>query len=325
MAIKRKVKKSVSAKRVPKVAPVKKSISIGKIVLWILGVLVAVALLAVIYNSVTGNAVVPVTGYDLKDTVNSGWDDYLKPVLEYLVGQKVNESSIATTQDFFSMALLILVIVFSIVFVVVKKMPFFNDPSHNWLVWVISIAVSLLAVRFLTNDWLVTILLPYSTLGVAISAGLPFVLYFFLVSSLPHQKDKASLVQKIAWVFFGVIFLYLWYDRSRTSNAIALAKGAYYSIYGWTALIALAMALFGQKLANKGNAALKGEKESNSRKKKALVRKAEDLHEKQQHYKHRMDGAVVGSPEYNEAFTKHQKVTEELSKIYAEIDALGGI
>lgn len=275
-----------------------------------LGAVVLLAVLFFVYKGITGNVI---TGNVIDDPIlNSIWGG-AKPVLQYLVGYDVYTGE-DKFQDYFFMSLLILIIVFSIVFLVVKAMPFFNNDEHVWAVWSVSIAVSLLAVRFLTAEWLLTILLPYSTLGVVISAGLPFILFYFLVDKFSSDTQK-----KIAWIFFGIIFLYLYYDRTKKGSA-----DAYYAIYLWTAVLAGIMALIGQKAVDKVKKKIKGEKNEKSAKLKRLRKKFDELHEQQQHYQHARDMFPVGSDQWKDQDAKHRKVTEELTKILAEISSLGG-
>lgn len=304
-------KKKLSVKktnRPVKSIPSKKNNS-SRTLLIIAAILLVLGALYLGYKGMTGNVV---TGNAISDSVQSAWEGTLKPVLQYLLGWDVKGDATNTYQfdDFFSMALLIFLIVFSVVFVVVKSVPFFNDAEHSWTVWLITIAVSLLSVRFLTADWLVTILLPYSTLGIAITAGLPFVLYFFLV-----QKFQSDTMKRIAWIFFGIIFLYLWYDRTQTVSTIALPNGGYYGIYGWTALAALIMALFGQKTVEKVKTKIKKEKGEKEMTKAQAQKEYNKLHEVQQNLKAIMDQNGADSEDYKTANTQWIKVTKRLSEL----------
>ncbi len=238
---KRKVTKSGSKKKTSSAPKVKKSSGVLNIILWILGILILIAIVVSLYNGMTGN-VVTVTGQAVSSdpfaTLFSSIIDGAKPLLEYLLGQKFDNNTNSIYGDFFSMALLILLIVFAVVYVSLKRINFFNDLDHVWVLWVVSIAVSLLAVRFLTQEWLITILLPYSALGVVISAGVPFAIFFFIV------KDWTSkTARKFAWIFFSVVFIFLYYARSNIEY-IATSTGTHYEIYLWTALLAGLMFLF---------------------------------------------------------------------------------
>ena len=113
---------------------------------------------------------------------------------------------------------------------------FFSDSS--WVLWVVSIAVSIVSVRWIGDSEVVTaILLPYSAFGIAITAGLPFILYFFVV------KDFNQTMRRVSWIFFMVIFIGLWAMRSGDS-AVAPRVGNFAYIYLVTAGLALSMLIF---------------------------------------------------------------------------------
>jgi len=151
----------------------------------------------------------------------------LKAPLSALVGSTGTGSD--ATDIFFGKVLLIILIT-SIVYVVLSKTmtQFFSDKI--WALWIVSIAISLLGVRFLKADMIYATILPSSTFAVAVAAGLPFVLYFFLIEGFPKT------VRRIAWIFFGVIFLGLY-----TLRLPDLTSDAAKMIYPLTALLAFVM------------------------------------------------------------------------------------
>lgn len=134
------------------------------------------------------------------------------------------------TGDVFMGKVLILIILLSITYVILKQAlaTYFSD--HKGLLFLICLAVGILGTRFLNKELVQTIILPNSVLAVAITAGLPFVLYFLIVNRFP-----TGITRKIAWVFFAVIFLAIY-----TLRASELGDIAY--IYPLTALLSLAMA-----------------------------------------------------------------------------------
>jgi hypothetical protein len=311
------VKKKVTTSKSPsKILIEKKADKCCSSWIWyVLGILILLAALFFVYKGMTGNVI---TG-NATNPLQSGWENFLKPSLEYLLGWDISGDANNKYQmdDFFSMALLILIIVFSIVFVVVKSIPFFSE--NSWSVWVVSIAVSLLSVRFLSAEWLITILLPYSTLGIVISAGFPFILYFFLVDKFPHPKGKTGLLQKIAWIFFGIVFLYLWYSRTQTASTPALDDGPYYTIYLWTAIAALFMALIGQKAAAKGKAIIDNDKDESRRERDRAIRELNKLHTTEQNLQSMVDEMTLAG-ELDSA--RFKKTREELNRVSARIAEL---
>lgn len=148
-----------------------------------------------------------------------------KPYLETLLGETKGS-------EVFLGKILITIILISIVYISLSKaMATFFD-NKKWALWLISIAVSLLGVRYLTSELIYTIIIPNSTFAVAVTAGLPFVLYFMIV------KDwEWGFARRVAWIFFAVIFLGLYTLRVENLGDVAW-------IYPLTALLALAMAIW---------------------------------------------------------------------------------
>jgi hypothetical protein len=89
---------------------------------------------------------------------------------------------------------------------------------------IISIVVSIFAVRFISDNQLIMgILLPYGVLGVALTTILPFLIFFWFI----HSSQVGPFGRKVTWIFFGIAFLFLWISRyselSDTSNYIYVA------------------------------------------------------------------------------------------------------
>tara|TARA_Y100000310_G_scaffold168538_1_gene168589 strand:+ start:64 stop:846 length:783 start_codon:yes stop_codon:yes gene_type:complete len=143
-----------------------------------------------------------------------------KPLLEIIVGETANG------ETFFA-KILFLIIIFAIVWKSIEKIDFFKE--NDWVLWTVSIAVSILAIRWLGNSEVVySMILPYSVLGIFISAGLPFVLAFLII------EDLRKTMRKFAWIFFAVIFIGLWFSRNDEI-------GNFGWIYLMTAVLAIVM------------------------------------------------------------------------------------
>ena len=130
------------------------------------------------------------------------------------------------------------IIVLSMVWLALSKIPFFNpdEGAQLWVIWVVSIAVSLVAVRFIgTTEWIATIILPYSTLGIVLAAGFPFVIYFILIDIM-LAGPKYKTIRKVAWVFFAVVFMGLFVSRG---DEVGSAR----NIYFVTAIIAFIVSI----------------------------------------------------------------------------------
>jgi len=140
-----------------------------------------------------------ITG-DLKSGTEGIYNALIEPLLVFLVGEDASA-------ELFLARILFLVIVFAIVWASLKNVDFFTE--QKWVHWVVSIAVSLVAVRYIGGSEVIqTIILPYSVMGIAISAGLPFIISFLVI-----QGIKGQTVRRIAWIFFIVIFIGLWFSR----------------------------------------------------------------------------------------------------------------
>ncbi|MEM2956363.1 MAG: hypothetical protein QW041_02205 [Candidatus Pacearchaeota archaeon] len=74
---------------------------------------------------------------------------------------------------------------------------------------ILSILVSILALRYLGTKEIIGLIIPYTALGIVISVFVPFMLYGYLIvtSSLP------ATLRKIGWMLMIVIFTILWYLR----------------------------------------------------------------------------------------------------------------
>ena len=199
----------------------------------------------------------------------------VEPALKFVVGDT------GTSPELFLAKLLLAIIVFSVVWMALKKIKFFQD--NDWSMWTVGIAVSLLAIRWLGNESVInTIILPYSVLGVALTAGIPFVVYFFVV------KDFNKTMRKVSWIFFIVIFVALWIMRSGKSGdamgAVGGAVGPFVWIYLATAGLGLAVLMFDgtiQKMIGK----IEVEKGDVERKRKQIRHWREELENIDNDYK----------------------------------------
>jgi hypothetical protein len=116
--------------------------------------------------------------------------------------------------------------------VILNRIPMFQDNRAALII--VALAVSLLSTRFFGDfDLIRSALAPYTVLGVALSAGLPLVIYFFFV----HSFEESSTLRKILWIFFIVVFLIIWQDRAEELGTAA-------NIYLLTGLAALILLLF---------------------------------------------------------------------------------
>ncbi|MBI2629535.1 hypothetical protein HYW76_00370 [Candidatus Pacearchaeota archaeon] len=128
-------------------------------------------------------------------------NDIFSPFFHALLGAD-------SLDKYFFERILILILVYVVVWSVLKKVEIFKD--HKGVVFVVSLIVALLGARYMSEiDILEGILLPYGTLAIAISVALPFLIYFFFVNlSIPSKGGR-----RIAWILFAAVFFGLWISR----------------------------------------------------------------------------------------------------------------
>ncbi|MBT6690305.1 hypothetical protein HN903_03145 [archaeon] len=159
----------------------------------------------------------------------------LEPVLGLIFGDL--NSGVNTGSDIILAKVLFLIIIFSVVWKALENIKFFEETA--WILWTVSTGVSILAIRWFGNLEIInTVLLPYSALGITLTAGIPFILYFIIV------KDFATTLRKISWTFFIVIFIGLWFMRSGAPTSVAGGVGSFAYIYLVTAGLGLLVLMF---------------------------------------------------------------------------------
>lgn len=160
-------------------------------------------------------------GFDIRRGAEQFIDfvvDFAEPGLQVLLGG----------QDYTGLLLferfLIFIMLLSVVYIALSNVPIFE--SNKGAIWTVAIIIPLLAVRFIDFAWLNTILMQYQVLGIAIAGILPFIIYTYFL----HSVSQDSVLRKIGWIFFIVIYFGLW--STNTAEA-------YSQIYFWTMVVAL--------------------------------------------------------------------------------------
>ena len=138
--------------------------------------------------------------------------------------------------------ILILIIVTTLVWIGIGKISLFDDKKTIIKV-VLTFAVSVLAMKGIgSSETINMILVPYTATGVALSAGFPFVIYFFLINKgIGKQSDT---LRRTAWIFFAVIFLGLLVSRiGGVENLFNTSTWGVYWIYFLACFLAIGMAI----------------------------------------------------------------------------------
>ena len=134
------------------------------------------------------------------------------PIFELLIGPY------SATEFFFAKILLLFLLIIICKFVL-DKTPL--GEGNKKISFLISIIVSLLAIRFINENNLIGgILVPYGTLGIAMTTILPFLIFFYFV----HRSGVGTFGRKFFWIMFVIILIVLWISKfdkiSEVSNWI---------------------------------------------------------------------------------------------------------
>ena len=166
-------------------------------------ILTSVFLFSLILSSILVSAATPV---DMLKELGEGTLNILTSVAETIFGIDAGGENLFQAKDLLAYVLLF-VLLLAIIWAILDKMPLVNE--HTWVVVLISILVPLLSIRFLSQKWINAILLPYSTIGIAMTALLPLIIFFIFV----EQSIDSRTFRKIAWIFAAVVFIGLYFSR----------------------------------------------------------------------------------------------------------------
>ena len=110
--------------------------------------------------------------------------------------------------------ILILLMIFIIVFAILKKVNLFEE--NKAIPGILALVVSLISVWYLSQNQILLILSSYNILGFFIVFLLPYVLIFLFL----HKTKTTSPIRKTIWVIFGGIFVYVWYKNNNPDNIL---------------------------------------------------------------------------------------------------------
>ena len=161
-------------------------------------------------------------GQEISNLID-GTVEAIKPISVYLLGN-------ASTGEILFAKTLLLLIITVIFWTVFSEIDFFEKKKS--ILSILSIGVGILSIRFFTEEMVSAILLQYTALGIAVSAGIPFVLFFFLVNVGLRKANPT--VRRVAWIVFSVAFIGIWLASSESA-------GDYRYIYLVTAILSMIM------------------------------------------------------------------------------------
>ena len=141
-------------------------------------------------------------------------------VIKLIVGDF--STGAAGASELFFIKVLVFFLLIMLVSYAVEKVPGIGDKTSVRVL--ISIVVSLIAIRFITREEIVNFIwLPYGVLGVFLATILPFILGFFFIESFPNR-----IFRKVAWSLYVVIFAGLAWFRWDSLDVDVITGGIYW-------------------------------------------------------------------------------------------------
>jgi len=167
----------------------------------------------------------PPVGTFVKKVVDSV-SEVLNPVLEPVLGTEPSKYLFAKV--------LLLIIIFSLVYLILGKIDLFQDSPFQWIV---ALVVGLLSVRYFGEGVLQGLTTNYSLLSILLLTLVPFVLYLYF---LYNVFASFPLLRRLGWALFAAVYIGLWANAS----ALRLSPGegdgfSLRSVYALTALAAI--------------------------------------------------------------------------------------
>lgn len=202
------------------------------------GVLAVVLFALVLASSFVGAATVA-------ENVDTFLDDavnVINPVAKVLLGE-------TPTGELLFAKVLFFIIILSIVWVAASK--FEPLSGTTWALVLVSVAVSVLAVRFITSvEWIQAMILPYNAFAIALVSFVPLLIYFYFVEKFVPKRS----MRKIAWILAAVVFFGLFISRSADktlgdyNNFMGGITPAY--VYLFTAILCLILMFADKSIQN---------------------------------------------------------------------------
>ncbi|HRZ85889.1 MAG TPA: hypothetical protein P5277_03850 [Candidatus Paceibacterota bacterium] len=127
---------------------------------------------------------------------------FLTPVFEIILGDYQGS-------EFFFTKILLLILLVVVIYTILKNIPLFS--TNPTIAAIVAIAISTIGVRFISDNQIIQgILLPYGTLGIALTTLLPCLIFFYFI----YSAGLGGAGRKICWAFFGITLFVLWIYKS---------------------------------------------------------------------------------------------------------------
>jgi hypothetical protein len=103
---------------------------------------------------------------------------------------------------------------------------------------IVASVISILGIRFLSNEMISGVLLPYGTVAIIVSVFVPFLLLVYFLNDIPF-----AALRKVGWIMTAIVFLGLWWFRFQTIGAMAY-------VYAITAVLSVILFLLDRTIQN---------------------------------------------------------------------------
>jgi len=143
--------------------------------------------------------------------VIDGVKGFSTPLFEALIGDY-------SSNEFFFAKVLLMILLFITINAVLRKIPLFEEQNKKGVAFIIALVVSILAVRFISeNELTLGILVPYGALGVALTTILPALICAYAI----YFTNMGGLGRRLCWIFLGIVYLVLWLNKSSELSSIS--------------------------------------------------------------------------------------------------------
>src|SRR3989344_2558852 len=130
------------------------------------------------------------------------YDSILEPFAKFFLGRNTETGEILFAK------LLMFGLLLTVIWLSLDKFPLIT--GKRGIIFIVSAIVAILSVRYVTAEWLNVIILPYGAVGIAFSAILPLIPFFFFVEvGLSANK----VLRKFSWIILAVVYLGLYLYR----------------------------------------------------------------------------------------------------------------
>jgi len=165
----------------------------------------------------------------VSESVITTYIDVFEPVLQALFGGYGGWTGYLLFERF-----LIFILLVSVIYIVLGRIELFADKKG--IKWIVSIVVPLIGMRYIDYASLSAIINQYQVLSIALTAVLPFIIFFYFV----HGVGAGShILRQICWIFFIAVYIGLW---STTQSELSS------QIYFWTLAAAVISMVFDKRI-----------------------------------------------------------------------------